>query len=306
VGAYIFRRVLLAIPTLWGVMTLVFISIHLIPGNPAEAMLYGKASPQAIAELSHRMGLDQPLPVQYWNFMTHAIHLDFGSSISNQIPVFQEINDRFPTTLELAAAGMFFALLVAIPLGVLSAMKERSAMGKGSALISILGISIPEFWLGPMLALVFGLELHWLPIAGLGDWKNFILPGLTLGTGLGSFLARIIRASLLEVMGTDFVRTAKAKGLTNRIITIRHVARNALIPVVTVVGLSVATLLGGVVIVENIFSLPGLGSLAVTAVINRDFPTIQGTTFFFAVILIAANLLVDISYVLIDSRIQYS
>jgi peptide/nickel transport system permease protein len=307
VAAYIFRRILLAIPTLWGVMTLVFISIHLLPGNPAEVMLFGKgASPQAISELAHRMGLDRPLPEQYWNFMVGAIHLDFGSSITNQIPVFTEITDRFPTTLELAAVATAFSLVIAVAWGALAATYVHSALGKGATALSILGISIPAFWLGPMFSLVFGVYLHWLPVAGLGDWRNLVLPGATLGIGIGAFLARIIRASLLDIMGSDFIRTAHAKGLGGRAIMLIHVGRNALIPVVTVTGLTVASLLGGVVIIENVFSLPGLGTLAINAVTSRDFPTIQGTTFFFAVIVIGANLLVDISYAFIDPRIRYS
>jgi len=288
-------------------MTLVFISIHLLPGNPAQIMLYGKgASPAAVAALAHRMGLDRSLPEQYWNFMVGAIHLDFGSSITNQIPVFTEIADRFPTTLELAAVGMAISLAIGILWGGLSAMYQRSLIGKTSTGLSILGISVPVFWLGPMLSLVFGVYLHWLPVAGLGDWRNFVLPGVALGLGIGAFLARIIRASLLEIMGTDFIRTARAKGMRGRVIMLVHVARNAMIPVVTVTGLTVASLLGGVVIIENVFALPGLGTLAINAITSRDFPTIQGTTFFFAVIVIAANLLTDISYAFIDPRIRYS
>jgi ABC-type dipeptide/oligopeptide/nickel transport system permease component len=189
---------------------------------------------------------------------------------------------------------------------VVAALYKRYPLGRGTAVLSILGISIPEFWLGTVLALVFGVELKWLPVAGLGDFRSFVLPAATLGLGIGCFLARVVRASLLEVLGQDFVRTARAKGLRERLILYRHALRNALIPLVTILGLTIAGLLGGVVIIENVFALPGVGSLAVGAVAARDFPVIQGTTYFFAVILIGANLLVDISYGLLDPRIRYS
>jgi peptide/nickel transport system permease protein len=220
--------------------------------------------------------------------------------------VFAEIADRFPTTVELAAAAMALALPFGIVAGVAAALLRRSGLGRGLMLLAMLGISIPEFWLGTILALVFGIKLGWLPVAGLGDFRNFILPGATLAVGIASFLARVVRASMVDVLGADFIRTARAKGLGERIVVWRHAVRNALIPMTTVLGLTVAGLLGGVVIVENVFALPGVGSLAVGAVSARDFPVIEGTTFFFAVILIAANLVVDLSYALVDPRIRLS
>ena len=307
-ATYIVRRLLLAIPTLLGVMTLVFLSIHLLPGDPAQIMLYGRGTSNAaaVAALHRQLGLDNPLPVQYWDFITGAAHLDFGTSITSRRPVFTEIMDRFPTTVELTLVAMAMSLVLAFALGLLAALYRRSPLGKGSAVSAILGISIPDFWLGTVLALIFGVRLGWLPVAGLGDWKNFILPGLTLAIGTGAFLARIIRASVGDVLGADYIRTARSKGLRQPVIINRHVLRNALIPIITVSGLTLAGLLGGVVIIENVFALPGVGTLAVSAVAARDFPVIEGTTFFFAVILIAANLLVDISYAFIDPRIRYS
>ena len=305
---YIARRLLMAVPTLWGVMTLVFLSIHLLPGDPAQIMLYGRGTTNAaaVAALHRQLGLDQPLPQQYWNFITGAVHLDFGTSITDHRPVFADIMDRFPTTLELTLAAMIMSLILGLAVGITAALFRRSPLGKVSSGIAILGISIPDFWLGTMLALIFGVMLGWLPVAGLGDWKNFVLPGITLAIGIGAFLARVVRASMADVLGADYIRTARAKGLGERVVVGVHVLRNALIPILTVSGLTLAGLLGGVVIVENVFALPGLGTLAVSAVSARDFPVIEGTTFFFAIILIAANLLVDISYAFVDPRIRYS
>jgi ABC-type dipeptide/oligopeptide/nickel transport system permease component len=305
---FLIRRLLLALPALWGVMTLVFLSIHLLPGDPAQIMLYGRgtASSADVIALRHQLGLDQSLPAQYWHFMTGAIHLDFGTSISSKRPVFREITDRLPTTAELTLVALLFSLLYGFLAGAIAALYHRRPVGKGLGVLAIIGISIPDFVSGTVLALVIGLRLGWLPVAGLGDFRNFILPGLTLAIGIGSFLTRVVRSSMADVLSADYIRTAHAKGLGELVIIIRHVVVNALIPVVTVVGLIVAGLLGGVVIVESVFALPGLGTLAVNAVAARDFPVIEGTTFFFAVVLIAANLVVDISYALIDPRIRLS
>ena len=307
-STYIARRLLLAIPTLWGVMTIVFLSIHLLPGDPAQIMLYGRGTTNAaaVAALHRQLGLDQPLPLQYWTFITGAVHLDFGTSITDRRPVFADIMDRFPTTLELTLVAMIMSLILGLGVGMAAALFRRGPLGKASSGIAMLGISIPDFWLGTMLALVFGVMLGWLPVAGLGDWKNFVLPGITLAIGIGAFLARVVRASMADVLGADYIRTARAKGLPEHVVINVHVLRNALIPIITVSGLTLAGLLGGVVIVENVFALPGVGTLAVTAVAARDFPVIEGTTFFFAIILIAANLLVDISYAFVDPRIRYS
>jgi peptide/nickel transport system permease protein len=306
--AFVIRRLLLAIPVLWGVLTLVFLSIHLLPGDPAQIMLYGKGTGNSadVIALRHQLGLDQPLPVQYWNFIKGAIHLDFGTSITSKRPVFTEIMDRLPTTASLAAFALAFSLVLGLLAGSCGAVLRMGPIGKAVTVLTIVGISIPEFWSGPLLAWLFGLKLAWLPVAGLGDLRNFILPALTLAVGTGCFLARIVRASMTEVFGAHHVRTARAKGLSSRTITVRHVLRNSLIPLLTVIGLTIAGLLGGVVIVENVFALPGLGTLAVGAVAARDFPVIEGTTFFFAAILMVANLLVDLSYVFVDPRIRVS
>lgn len=303
---YIIRRILVSIPVLWGVLTLVFISVHLLPGDPAEIMLFGRGHPADIVALRHQLGLDRPLPVQYWDFLTHAVRLDFGTSIISHQPVMQEIWDRFPYTAELAVSAMVLATIFGIITGIFSATHNRRFSGTLVSGLAVVGISIPDFWLGTMLAVIFGVNLGWLPVAGPGDITHLILPSVTLAIVITATLTRLIRASILDILGREYVRTARAKGLRSRIVMYKHVMRNALIPVVTIFGLTLGGLLGGAVVLENVFAWPGLGTLAVTAVTNRDFPLIQGTTFFFAVILIGANLLVDISYALLDPRIQYS
>lgn len=303
---FVIRRILVSIPVLWGVLTLVFLAVHLIPGDPAEIMLFGRGHPGDINALRHALGLDLPLPVQYWNFMTNALRLNFGTSITSHQPVFQIIWDHFPYTAELAVSALILSTLFGLVTGVFAATLNRTTKGSLITGIAVLGISVPDFWLGTMLAVVFGVTLHWLPVAGTGGFSNLILPAVTLATGISATNTRLIRAALVNELGQDYVRTARAKGVRRQIVIYRHALRNALIPVITIFGLTIAGLLSGAIILENVFAWPGLGTVAVTAVNNRDFPVIQGTTFFFAVILILANLLVDISYAFVDPRIRYS
>lgn len=303
---YIIRRILVSIPVLWGVLTLVFVSVHLIPGDPAQVMLFGRGHPADVAALRHQLGLDRPLPVQYWDFLTHAARLDFGKSILSHQPVMQEIWDRFPYTAELAVTAMVLATIFGLLTGVYSATHNRRLSGTLVTGVAVLGISIPDFWLGTMLAVIFGVRLSWLPVAGTGGMANLVLPSVTLAIVITATLTRLVRSSMVDVLGREYIRTARAKGVRNRMVVYKHVMRNALIPVVTIFGLTLGGLLGGAVILENVFAWPGLGTLAVSAVSNRDFPVIQGTTFFFAVLLIGANLLVDISYAFLDPRIHYS
>ncbi len=303
---YIIRRILIAIPLLWGVLTLVFVGVHLIPGDPAAIMLFGRGTAQDVARLRHELGLDLPLPVQYWDFITHAVRLDFGRSIVSSQPVFDEIWSRWPSTLELVAVAMVLAILFGLLGGIIAAAFDQHPLGLSVTGLAILGISLPEFWVGTMLALVFGVRLQWLPVSGIGTWRNVVLPAVTLALGVAAGLVRLVRGALLDVLTMQYLRTARSKGVHGRAVLFRHALRNALIPVVTILGLTVAGLLGGVVIIENVFSWPGLGSLAVSAVAARDFPVVEGVTFFIAVILIAANLLVDISYAWLDPRIHYS
>ena len=218
----------------------------------------------------------------------------------------QEIWDRFPYTAELAVCAMVLATMFGVITGVLAAVHNRSPLGTAITAFAVLGISVPDFWLGTMLAVIFGVNLHWLPPAGPGGFSNIILPSVTLAIVIAATLTRLVRSSMVNILGQDYVRTARAKGVRGRVVIYKHVMRNALIPVVTIFGLTLGGLLGGAVILENVFAWPGLGTLAVSAVTNRDFPVIQGTTFFFAVILIRANLLVDLSYAFLDPRIHYS
>ncbi len=303
---YIVRRTLISIPVLWGVLTLVFASIHLIPGDPAEVMLSGRGHPADIAALRHQLGLDRPILVQYWDFLTHACRLDFGTSIVSHEPVMQEIWDRFPYTAELAVSAMVLATIFGVISGIFAATHDRRLSGMAVTSLAVLGISVPDFWLGTMLAVIFGVELGWLPVAGNGSLANLVLPSVTLATVVAATFTRLVRASIVDILGREYVRTARAKGLSSRLVMYKHIMRNALIPVVTIFGLNLGGLLGGAVILENVFAWPGLGTLAVSAVTNRDFPLIQGTTFFFAVILIGANLLVDLSYAFLDPRIHFS
>jgi peptide/nickel transport system permease protein len=303
---FIIRRILIAIPLLWGVITLTFLSVHLIPGDPVQVMLYGRGTAADVARLRHELGLDQPIPIQYWHFVINAVHLDFGTSIRTHQAVWSEIMVRFPSTAELAGVAIVMSMIFGLVTGILAATLNRTPLGTAITGIAVMGISVPDFWLGTMLALIFGVKLGWLPVAGTGGWRNVVLPALTLAIGISAILTRLVRASLVEILDMEYIRTAKAKGLRQRVVIYKHALKNALIPVVTIFGLTIAGLLSGVVIIENVFAWPGLGTYAVSAVSARDFPAIEGTTFFFAVILIVANLLVDISYAFLDPRIHYS
>jgi peptide/nickel transport system permease protein len=304
---FIIRRVLIAIPLLWAVLTLTFFGFRLlIPGDPVDIMLFGRGSAADKVRLRHELGFDQPLLTQYWHFLQGAVHFDFGNSVYSQQSVFHEIMIRYPTTLRLAGGALLIAILLGFTGGILSAVFNRSFLGVGITSLAVLGFSIPEFVLGTMMGVVFGVQLGWLPVAGEGGLDHWILPCACLALGLASGLTRLVRATMLDVLDQDYVRTARAKGVRKPVIIVKHVLRNALLPVVTLLGLSIAALLGGAIIIENVFALQGLGTLALGAVSQRDFPVVEGTTFLFALILVTANLLVDIVYALIDPRIHYS
>lgn len=278
----------------------------MVPGDPVNAILGINGSRADRIRLRHELGLDKPLLVQYWDFLKNAWHFDFGNSIITRQPVTHEIAIRFPTTLELTMSALAIAIVFGLLGGILAAVFNHNSIGPSVTAVAVLGISIPDFVLGTLLGLIVGVKLGWLPVAGTGGLKYEILPALSLGIGIASGLTRLIRSAVVNVFDQDYIRTARAKGVKRATVLFKHVLRNALLPVVTIFGLSVATLLGGAVIIENVFSLPGLGTLAISAVSARDFPVVEGTTFFFAVILVLANLLVDISYALIDPRIRYS
>jgi peptide/nickel transport system permease protein len=303
---FIVRRVLIAIPVLLGVLTLVFFSIHLVPGDPVAVMLIGHASKADVIRLRHELGLDRPLWQQYIDFMRGAVHMDFGTSIASQEPVSREIWVRLPYTAELAGAAFVLTLVFGFTSGILAAVFNRTAIGTAVTAVAVLGVSIPDFFLGTFLALLFGVDLGWLPVAGTQGFASLVLPAVTLALVISAILTRLIRAAMVDVMGLEYVRTARAKGVKRRVVLLRHVLRNALIPVVTIMGLIMAYLLGGTVVVEIVFARPGLGTLAVSAASARDFPVVQGTTFVFALVLITLNLLVDICYGFLDPRIRYS
>src|SRR5947209_8574923 len=247
---YAIRRLLISIPVLWGVLTLVFFSVHLIPGDPAQVMLFGRGHPGDVQALRHQLGLDRPLLVQYGDFLWHAVRLDFGTSVVSRQPVMQEIWARFPYTAALAISAMVLSAIFGMITGVMAAMFNRSPFGTAITSFAVLGISVPDFWLGTILAVIFGVKLHWLPPAGTGGFSSIILPAVTLATVVSATLTRLVWSSMVNIIGQDYVRTARAKGVRPSVIMTNHVLRNALIPVVTIFGLTLGSLLGGAVILE--------------------------------------------------------
>jgi len=311
VGTYIIRRLFYSMLVLIGVTLLVFVAMRL-SGDPVQLLLQqGNPTPEDIANLRHALQLDRPLYEQYVSFLFHAMQGDFGTSLRYKTPAFNEVMSRMPATLELAIAAYLFALVLAVPTGILSAVKRGGFVDFMSRFVSLIGLSFPGFWLGLILILIFSVKLKWLPVSGrghglVGELKSLILPALTLGIVYAATLTRLIRSSMLEVLGADYIRTARAKGLRDRVVLVRHALRNALIPVVTLAGLQIGFLLGGAVIIEVVFSWPGVGRLVVDAIGFRDYPLVQAAVTILAVILIAVNLLVDLLYAVIDPRIHYS
>lgn len=303
--AYVLRRLALMLLVLLAASVLVFLMSHLTPGDPATIMLGENASAADVERLRHGLGLDRPLMVQYGRYLAGVLRGDLGHSIRSGRPVFREIWERFPPTLQLTLAAMALAATSGILLGAFAATCRSRAIETLVMSASLLGISMPSFWLGLLLILFFGLLLRWLPIAGGTGWQALVLPAVTLGAQAAAVLARLTRTSLLDVLPSEYVRTARAKGVTARRVLFHHALRNALIPVVTVMGLQFGALLGGAVIVESVFARSGLGRFAVTAVQSRDFPLIQGIVLFAAVVYALVNLTVDILYVALDPRISY-
>lgn len=302
---YLLRRVLLLIPVVLGVATAVFFIIHLIPGDPVEIMLGEQARAADLERLRKTLGLDRPVLEQYVRFLGGLAKGDLGRSLHHRRGVAGLVLERLPATLELGAAAMVVALAVALPLGILAAARARSWLDHGSMVSSLLGVSIPNFWLGPMLIAVFSLRFNWLPPSGRGGIEHLILPALTLGTGLAAILTRMTRASLLEALPRDFVRTARAKGLAEWAVLVRHGLRNALLPVVTAAGLQTGAVLSGSVITESIFAWPGIGRLTIEAIAARDYPLVQGCVLAIALTYVALNLITDVVYTLCDPRVRY-
>jgi peptide/nickel transport system permease protein len=293
-----------AIVVVFGVCTLVFLLIHLVPGDPVEAMLGESARPADRTALRQALGLDRPLGEQYLAYLGRLVRLDLGQSFQFQRPVADLLAERIPPTLELAGTALALALLLAVPLGVLAARNRGAALDSGAMSFSLIGISIPNFWLGPVLILVFSLWLGWTPVSGRDAPASLILPAITLGTGLAAVLARMVRSSVLEVLGEDYIRTARAKGLSDAAVMWRHALRNAWLPVLTLVGLQLGGLLGGAVITETVFAWPGVGSLLVEAIQNRDYPVVQACVLLVSLAYVLVNTLTDLVYVWVDPRIR--
>lgn len=303
---YTVRRLLVSLVVLWGVSTLVFGMMHALPGDPVELMLSRSGGSAAtIASIRQQLGLDLPLYAQYVRFLGNALHGDLGRSISTGMKVTDMIASQFPATLELASAGMLVALALGLTLGMIAALKHNSWVDNLCVVISVIGVSMPIFWLGLLLIQIFAAHLHWLPATGEGDLKHLLMPALVLGFSSAGSIARLLRATMLDVLGQDYMRTARAKGLSEKLVVLRHGARNALIPVVTMAGMQAGFLLGGTVVTETVFSRRGLGQLTINAILWKDFPVVQGAVLVIALVYVLVNLLVDLSYGLLDPRIRY-
>jgi len=304
-GRFLARRLVLTIPVLLGVATLVFSLIHLIPGDPAQAML-GEAAPQSdVEELRRRLGLDKPLVEQYGVFLQGLVKGDLGTSLRTGEPVTDQIVERMPATFELAAAAMFVAIAFSMPLGILAAVRRGTAVDHAAMTVSLAGVSVPNFWLGPLLAIVFAVELGWLPGSGRGTWAPRVLPAISLGAALAAILARMTRATLLEELREQYVQAARARGVSRMRAILRHAFRNSLIPVVTLLGLQFGAVLTGAVITETIFAWPGIGRLLIQSIGFRDYPLVQGCILLIALTYVGVNLLTDVIYGVLDPRIRY-
>jgi len=301
---YIIRRLLLLIPVMLGVSFIVFTIMFFTPGDPAKIML-GERAPQAeVAALRTQMGLDDPFIVQFFNFIRNATRGDFGRSLVTRRPVAEELFARFPATLQLAASAVLIAVAIGIPVGILSAIKQYSFFDGAAMTLALVGVSMPNFWQGLMMILLFSVYLRWLPSSGIGTFRHLIMPAVTLGTSSAALITRMTRSSMLEVVRQDYIRTARAKGLTERVVINRHALKNALIPVVTVIGLQFGYLLGGAVLTETVFAWPGVGRMMVDAIRQKDFPVVQAGVLLLAVAFSVVNLVVDILYAYIDPRIK--
>ncbi len=303
--AYLVRRILSVVIVMLGASLFVFVISQLTPGDAVSVRYGDTGTPEQREMLRRQLGLDQSLPVQYFRFVGNAIRGDLGVSHRSGRPVTQEILSRLPVTLQLASATLLIAIIVGVSAGIIAAVKQNTILDVGMITIALLGVSIPSFWLGLMLQVVFGYQLGWLPVAGSGDWRYYILPALSLGSSAAGGLARYTRSAMLEVIRLDYIRTAQAKGLDSRKVMLKHALRNALIPVTSILGLQFAGLMGGAIITESIFALPGVGRLSIEALASRDVPLVQGVVLMAAAIIVLANLIVDLFYTVIDPRIRY-
>lgn len=301
---FILSRLFSAALVLLGVSSLVFLLIHVVPGDPVEVMLGESAQPADREALRHALGLDQSLAMQLLHYFQGLLHWDLGTSLQSRRPVAELLWQRVPATAELALAALGVAAAIAFPLGILAAVRKGSPWDYGAMTVSLLGVSIPNFWLGPILILVFSVWLGWLPVSGREGAASLVLPAFTLGAALAAILARMLRSALLEVLHDDYVRTARAKGLSERRVILHHAMRNALLPVVTVLGLQLGVLLGGVVVTEMVFSWPGLGELTIESIQRRDYPVVQGCVLLISASYVLVNTLTDLAYGWLDPRVR--
>jgi len=290
---------------LLGVMCLVFLLIHVIPGDPVEVMLGESAQPTDKETLRHALGLDLPLHQQWWIYFKGLLHLDFGTSLFSGRAIVDLLVERIPATLYLSLVSLLIAIALALPLGLLAAVRQHTPLDYGAMGFALIGMSIPNFWMGPLLILVGALWLGWFPVSGQEGWNSVVLPALTLGTAMAAILARMIRSSVLEVLGEDFMRTARAKGLSSTRAVMLHALPNSLLPILTLLGLQLGGLLGGAVITETVFAWPGLGLLMIEAIQQRDYPVVQAAVLCISVTYIVVNLLTDLLYAWLDPRIQF-
>ena len=308
---YVLRRLLLALPVLLGVSVLVFLILHLTPGNPALAVAGPDAPPEVVREVERELGLDQPVYVQYARYLARIARGDFGRSIRSREPVLGRLRDTFPVTLSLALIGVVFTTAVSLPMGILAAYHRNTPLDVATILIVLTGSAMPVFAVGLILLWIFGVTLRWFPISGyaplttLSGWRHMVLPAITVSSGTVALLARLTRSSMLETLHQGYVQTARAKGLRELLVVLRHAFRNALLPVITVIGLQFGILLSGAVVTESIFSLPGMGRLLVQAILGRDFPVVQGAVLLAAATFVLTNLIVDTIYAAADPRIRY-
>jgi peptide/nickel transport system permease protein len=280
--------------------------IHIVPGDPVEQMLGEGAAPGQVAELRHSLGLDRPLPMQYGRYLWEVAHGDLGQSFKFQAPVRRVIFERYPATMQLAFLALFVCAAIAIPVGVISAHRRGHVTDRAVSICTLFGLAVPNFALGPLLITLFSIQLGWLPVSGRGGPLNYILPAATLGAALAAILTRMVRGAMLEELSSDYVRTARAKGLSTSAVLVRHALRNALIPIITILGLQFGTLLAGTIVTETIFSWPGIGRLTVQAISSRDYPLLQGCILAIALSYVLVNLLTDVLYSLIDPRVRLS
>ena len=301
---FLVSRLFSAIVVVLGVSCLVFLLIHLVPGDPIEVMLGESSQPADREALRHILGLDLPIHIQLIQYFEGLLHLDLGTSLHSKRPIVDVLLERIPATLELAVAGLIIAMVIAFPLGILAAIRKDTAWDGGAMTFSLLGISIPNFWMGPLLILVFSLWLGWFPVSGREGAASLVLPAVTLGTALAAILSRMIRASLLEVLNEDYIRTARAKGLPERGVILHHAMRNAMLPVITLMGLQLGVLLGGAVITEIVFSWPGVGQLTIEAIQRRDYPVVQACVLLISITYVIVNTLTEFVYAGLDPRIR--